>query len=509
METSIGAMLRVSANRHGDRAALIFGNRGFSYRELDALSNRFANALSSLGVVQGDRVSLYSANSWEWIVSYYGILKLGAVVNPLNMMLTPSEAEYAINDCQAKVVVASADKAASLLGCNSRTYVKHLISFGGQAPGLKAFQELLDQSSESFDIPEIADNSLSTIAYTSGTTGHPKGAMLSQRSILLNTALTAVMHVRHESDVVVSALPCAHVYGNIVMNSTFACGGLLVLHERFAEQPVLNSIQVHRATLLEGVPTMYMYLLNFPGLKEYDLTSLKRCTVGGQTMPRAKMEEVEAQFNCPLIELWGMTELGGVGTTHTFYGPRKHGAIGIPLPHCEAKIDTSQTSTDQIEDKKIGELLIRGDIVMQGYFNNPKATQEAITEDGWLKTGDLGYIDEEGFIFLVDRAKDMIITGGFNIYPAELERVISTHPSVAMVAVGGIKDDLKGELAKAYIVLKHGHLATESEIIDFCKANLAPYKVPRAVQFVKDLPKTSTGKVMRRELERFSSLAEL
>lgn len=505
METSIGTMLRVSAERHGDRAALIIANRCFSYRELDALSNRFANALSGLGVTLGDRVSLYTSNSWQWIVSYYGILKLGAVANPLNMMLTPAEAEFAINDCHAKVVVASADKATKLIGCETRTQLKHIISLGDSAPGLQAFQELLDQCSDKFTIPDIPQTSLSTIAYTSGTTGHPKGAMLTHRSILLNTALTAVMHVRHESDVIVSALPCAHVYGNIVMNSTFACGGLLVLHERFSEHEVLNSVQAHRATLLEGVPTMYMYMLNYPKLAEYDLSSLRRCTVGGQTMPRAKMEQVEAQFGCPLIELWGMTELGGLGTTHTFYGPRKHGSIGIPLPHCEAKVDLSITAEDQAESKAIGELLIRGDIVMQGYFNNPKATAEAITDDGWLRTGDLGYIDEDGFIFLVDRAKDMIITGGFNIYPAELERIIAAHPSVAMVAVGGVKDEVKGELPKAYVVLKHGETVTEAELIEYCRGNLAPYKVPRSVQFVQDLPKTSTGKVMRRELERFAS----
>lgn len=505
MENSIGKLLSASAKKQGERPALVFGNRSFTYLELDLLTNRFANALRKLGVVAGDRVTLYAPNSWQWIVSYYGILKLGAVVNPLNMMLTAPEAEYAINDCKAKIVVGSHDKVAALAGCESRTNVQHIISFGPAAGSLYAFDALLDDASDSFVIPDIEQSGLSTIAYTSGTTGHPKGAMLSHRSILLNTALTSVMHVRHASDVVVSALPCAHVYGNIVMNSTIACGGLLVLHERFSEKDVLQSIETHRATLLEGVPTMYMYMLNYPELDSYDLSSLKRCTVGGQTMPRAKMEQVESVIGCPLIELWGMTEIGGLGTTHTLYGPNKLGSIGIPLPHMEARIEVRHGASGEQSGPEVGELLIRGGIVMQGYFNNAKATAEALTEDGWLRTGDLGYIDEDGFIFLVDRAKDMIITGGFNVYPAELERVIAVHPSVALVAVGGIRDEVKGELAKAYIVPVKGADVTEAAIIDHCRAHLAPYKVPRSVQFVKDLPKTSSGKVMRRELERFAA----
>jgi long-chain acyl-CoA synthetase len=501
MESSIGKMFETAALANGDRPALTCGDRHFSYQELNALVNRFANALQSLGVEPGQRVSLYAPNSWQWIVSYYGILKVGAVVNPLNMMLTPKEAEYAVRDCQASVVVTSADKAGPLAVVLAPGLVRHLISFGEGGAGILGFDTLLDGASAGFSAIDRAATELSTIAYTSGTTGHPKGAMLSHLAVLLNTAMTAVMHTRHEGDIVVSALPCAHVYGNVVMNSTFACGGRLVLHERFSESEVLQSIDTYRATLFEGVPTMYMYLLNHPSLGHYDLRSLKRCTVGGQTMPRAKMEQVEQAFGCPLIELWGMTELGGLGATQTLYGPRKHGSIGIALPHTEAKIDVSGHAGADEGQPQVGELLVRGGITMMGYFNNPAATAEVLGDDGWLRTGDLGYQDRDGFIFLVDRAKDLIITGGFNIYPAELERVIAAHPAVALVAVGGIKDEFKGELAKAYVVLANGKTATEDEIIEFCRSQLAPYKVPRTVQFVRDLPKTSTGKVMRRVLE--------
>lgn len=501
METSIGKMLEVAARASGERTALTCGNRDFTYRQLNALVNRFANALQQLGVEPGQRVSLYAANSWQWIVSYYGILKTGAVVNPLNMMLLPSEAEYAIRDCQASVVVASADKAGPLAALLAPGLVRHLIGFGEGGAGILAFDALLAGASDEFAAVERAGSDLSTIAYTSGTTGHPKGAMLSHHAVLLNTAMTAVMHTRHAGDIVVSALPCAHVYGNVVMNATFACGARLILHERFAENEVLQSIQTYRATLFEGVPTMYMYLLNYPAFAQFDVSSLQRCTVGGQTMPRSKMAQVEGAFGCPLIELWGMTELGGLGATQTLYGPRKHGSIGIALPHVQAKIDADGHDGASEGQPQVGELLVRGGITMMGYFNNPVATAAVLDADGWLRTGDLGYVDSDGFIFLVDRAKDLIITAGFNIYPAELERVIAAHPCVALVAVGKIINELKGELAKAYVVLANGKTATEADIVDFCRAHLAPYKVPRTVQFVRDLPKTSTGKVMRRALE--------
>jgi long-chain acyl-CoA synthetase len=342
------------------------------------------------------------------------------------------------------------------------------------------------------------------MGYTSGTTGHPKGAMLSHRAIAMNVALTAVMHVRTAADVVVSALPCAHVYGNVVMNGALAYGSTLVLHKAFNEQAVLESIQRHKATMLEGVPTMYMYLLNSPELGRYDLSSLTRCTVGGQTMPVAKMQQVEQTFGCPLIELWGMTELGGLGTTHTAYGPHTLGSIGVPLPHVEARIARVGEPTATQPAGEVGELMIRGPIVMKGYYGRDEATRETIEPDGWLHTGDLAYQDKDGNIFIVDRAKDMIITGGYNIYPAELERVIAQHPSVAMVAVGGLPDEMRGELAVAYVVPAQGRTVDGDEIIAFCRQQLAAYKVPRAVKVVADLPKTSTGKIMRRELKKLA-----
>jgi long-chain acyl-CoA synthetase len=250
------------------------------------------------------------------------------------------------------------------------------------------------------------------------------------------------------------------------------------------------------------VPTMYMYMLAHPDFDKFDVSSLTRCTVGGQTMPVAKMAEVEQRFGCPLIELWGMTELAGLGTTFPSNGPHKLGSIGIALPYVEARIADVADANKTMPRGEVGELMIRGPIIMQGYYGNEAATRETIEPDGWLHSGDLASMDDEGAIFIVDRKKDMINTGGFKIFPAEIERVVAAHPAVAMVAVGGQPDELKGEIAKAYVVLKPDAAGDAEDILALCRKELAAYKVPREIQFVPDLPKTSTGKIMRRELHK-------
>ena len=502
MFESIGQIPVEAAKKYGEKTALVLPDRSLTCNELDAISNRCANALVSLEVKSGDRVTLYSSNCWEWIVSYYGALKTGAVINPINVMLTPGEVEFVANDCGASVVIASYEKALSIQGVKEKSDVREVIAFGDETlpDGMLSFNHILDDSSDQFEIAEIDPHSLSTIGYTSGTTGHPKGACLSHHGILLNVAMTALMHQRSEKDTVVTALPCPHVYGNVVMSGAIQTGMTLVLHPLFEEKTILQSIQDNQATMFEGVPTMYMFLLNHPELDSYDLSSLRCCTVGGQTMPVPKMEEVEERFGCPLIELWGMTEIGGLGTTFASNGPIKHGSIGVVLPYAEARIADTEDASKTLPGGEIGELMIKGGIVMQGYYGNEQATKETIEPDGWLHTGDVASMDEDGCIFIVDRKKDMILTAGFNIYPAELERVIAGHPDVALVAVGSIPDEEKGELAKAYIVPKVNATPDADDIITFCREHLAAYKVPRAVQFVDDLPKTSTGKVMRREL---------
>ncbi len=501
MLKSLAQVTTEAARRFESKTALVFEGRWFSFAEIDGLACRLASVLTGLGIKPGDRVTLYSQNCWEWIVSYFGILKTGAVVNPINVMLTPAEVGYVARDCGARAILASSDKGPALLDIKKETPLEHILLFGDNiGAGAVSFEEALSRGRESYASPDIAPDVLSTICYTSGTTGHPKGAMLSHRNVLMNTALTAVMHRRTDQDRVVTALPCAHVYGNVVMNGCFLYGGTLALIRRFEERAVLDAIQEHRATMFDGVPTAYMMLLAHPELGAYDLGSLTRCTVGGQTMPVAKGEEVEARFGCPLLDLWGMTELAGVGTTHAWYGENRLGSIGVALPYVGVRIADVDDGAKTLAPGEAGELMVKGPIVMQGYFGNEKATRETIEPDGWLHTGDVAKMDEQGYVYVVDRKKDMIITGGFNVYPAEIERVLAAHPAVAMSAVGRVPDAVKGELAKAYVVLKPGAQTTEQEIIDFCRRDLAAYKVPRAVRFVAALPTTSTGKIMRREL---------
>ena len=502
MLSTLGEIPRLTAQKFGERIALVAGGREFSFRELDQLSDTLAYSLGKLGVVPGDRVTLYGPNSWEWIVSYYGALKTGAIINPINVMLTPSEVAYVTQNCGAKVLIGSADKImpARAAGVSDLTAVV----FGSEAvEGTRPFNDLIAEPRK-FEPIKVSPVATSTIGYTSGTTGHPKGAMQSHRAVMTNVAMTAQMHLKTDRDVIVTALPCPHVYGNVVFQGALLCGSKLVMHSRFDATEMLTSLEEHRATMFEGVPTMYMYMLASPDLAKHNLSSLTRCTVGGQTMPAAKMREVEERFGCPLIELWGMTELAGLGTTFPVYGQRKLGSIGIALPYCEARIADPENAAKTMPRAEVGELMMRGPIVMQGYWDNEKATRETIEPDGWLHTGDLASMDEDGAIFIVDRKKDMINTSGFKIFPAEIERVVAAHPSVALVAVGGIPDQLKGEIAKAYVVLKPGATADAEGILALCRRELAAYKVPRTVQFVADLPKTSSGKIMRRELRRLA-----
>ena len=495
-----GEILPQSARRYPHKTALVTAARELTYSELDRASANIAAALTERGIRPGDRVSLYSQNRWEWIVAYHGVLKAGAVVNPINVMLTPDEVRYVLRDCGAAALFASDDKLAGLAGVlDEIDTLRTVICFDSARPDVEAFTGLIDTEAVPDPIPVQPDQP-STIGYTSGTTGQPKGAVQSQRAVLMNCELTARMHGRSETDTVLTALPAPHVYGNVAINSTFLVGGTVVLMDRFDARATLDLIGKHRPTMFEGVPAMYAMLLAHERIEVADLTSLKRCTVGGQTIPLPTIERWQRITGARLIELWGMTELSGLGTTHWIDAKPRPGSIGVALPGTEVRVgdleDPSRTAPIGVP----GELLVRGPLVMLGYFGNESATAATITDDGWLRTGDVAYADETGHFFIVDRRKDMIITAGYNVYPAEIERVLAAHPAVAMAAVGPIPDEVKGETARAYIVPAAGATATAQDLIEYCRGRLAAYKIPRSVQFVATLPQTSTGKIMRRKL---------
>jgi long-chain acyl-CoA synthetase len=502
IRADLGLIVARAALRFGSKPALIAQDRIFTYQELDELCDRVAGGLHEIGVRPGDRVSLYSPNRWEWVVAYHAALRAGAVVNPINVMLTAEEVAFVLNDCGAAAIFTAGEKAGVIESLTrSVPTLRRIISFDSGVGAVTGFDELLGLSAKAPEVPRPAPSDLSTIGYTSGTTGHPKGAMQSHRAVFLNTAALFAVQTRTERDVMLNALPLPHVYGNVVMNGTFMAGATLVLMERFDAAPALAGIQRHRATVFDGVPTMYMMMLADASLAGTDLSSLRLCAVGGQTMPAAKMAEWERRSGVPLLELWGMTELGGAGTSNCSYMPNVHGSIGFALPGVEARIATLDDPGVTVPDGEPGELMIRGPLLMLGYYGNEEATRTAIEPDGWMHTGDIASRDDEGHYFIVDRRKDLIITGGFNVYPAEIERVVAAHPAVAMVAVGSVPDETLGELARAYVVLRPGAVATEAEIIEHCRPHLAAYKRPRSVRFVPDLPKTSTGKIMRRQLK--------
>ena len=424
MLDSLGQVLPHAARAFGDRTALISEGRSFSFLELDALSDALAASLVRLGIKPGDRVTLYAPNSWEWIVSYYGALKTGAVINPVNVMLTATEVAYVTRDCGARALIGSADKIKAALDAGVTGLTP--IVFGDETVvGATAFSELIAKRQE-FEPVSVRPEATSTIGYTSGTTGHPKGAMQSHRAVILNNAMTAQLHLKTPADTVVSALPCPHVYGNVVFNGAMMFGLKLVhacaLRRRRGigehRRPQGHDVR-GRADHVHGTCS------STPTSRSSRSPRSPAARSAGQTMPVAKMEEVERRFACPLIELWGMTELAGLGTTFPSYGPHKLGSIGIALPHCEARIADAADASKTMTRGEVGELMMRGPIVMQGYWGNEKATAEAIEPDGWLHTGDLATMDEDGAIFIVDRKKDMIITGGFKVFPAEIERVIA------------------------------------------------------------------------------------
>ncbi len=500
LHKTIGQLPGEAAARFGDKTALICGDRSFSFAGIDGLATRLANGLASIGVEPGDRVTLYARNGWEWIVAYYAIAKLGAVINPINVMLTPDEVAYVVKDCGAKALFTTADRAAPILPLKASGDLAEVIVIGGALDGAVRFEDLVETGAATFDPPEIPAEALSTICYTSGTTGFPKGAMLSHRNVVLNAAITAAMNMRTGDDIHATALPCAHVYGCTILNLCFLFGSRLVLLERFEAGALLAAIAEHKATITDGVPTMYLYMLAHPDFETFDLSSLTRSVVGGQAMPVAKSEEWAARAGVEVYELWGMTELAGPAVMQHSYGENRLGSVGLDMLYHRTRIVDPEDASNELPDGEVGELMVKGPFVMMGYYGNEDATGEAIRPDGWLHSGDLAKRDEDGYVYIVDRKKDMILTAGFNVYPAELERVICGHPAVAMAGVGARQDAEKGEIAKAYVVLKPDRTAAAEDISAFCREHLAAYKVPREVQIVADLPTTSTGKILRREL---------
>jgi long-chain acyl-CoA synthetase len=498
-------LLTSAAQHYGRRTALITPDKLLSFTELKRLADNFGDGLSARGISPGDRIVLWLGNSWRWVVAYYGALSIGAEVVPANSLLSPDEVAYIVDHSDAKALIALHEDLLRLLPYPTLPLI---VSVGSAHAGAAEFDELLEP-------PRVenptglrarrAPTDVAEICYTSGTTGTPKGAILSHLSLVTNAQAMALVHGKSALDVLGTALPCCHVYGTMVLNSAVAAGASLVLMPRFDEFALLTAIEQHEITVLEAVPAMYHALMNTRRLERFNVKSLRLCSVGGQAMAESRLEEVETRLHCPLHELWGMTELAGPGTTHPYNTRRIAGSIGIPLPFTEMRIADPVDTSRTMPIGQIGELVVRGPLVMNGYLNEPATTRNTITPDGWLRTGDLVLRDERGYLYLVDRLKDVILSGGYTLYPAEIERVISTFPAVALAAVVSVDDQMRGQIAKAVVTLRPDTRCEPEDLIAHCRQHLAKYKVPRQVEIVDFLPTGPTGKLLRRELRQRTS----
>ncbi|HEV2236774.1 MAG TPA: long-chain fatty acid--CoA ligase [Ktedonobacterales bacterium] len=498
----LGQMLAHTASRAPDKTAIIFRDAPTSYGELDRRANQVANALIGLGIQPGDRVALYIHNLPLFIEAYYGILRAGASVIPLNVLYKAGEVEYVFRDSGAKAIITFGPFVQVALAAQANApELRHVIvAAPEQVPGTLAWRATFGAAAETPPNVTVNPEDVAVICYTSGTTGRSKGAMLSHRNLLANCEqcnLVPGFHTTPE-DVLWLALPLFHIYAmNVGMNLSFMNGGTVALVERFEPASALAVIQQHRCTVLLGAPPMFYAWANMPNLRDYDLSSVRFIASGAAALPVAVLEQFEALAGVPISEGYGLTEASPVVTNGAAGPVIKPGKVGPAIPGVEVRI--VDEAGNAVPRGEVGELICRGPNVMLGYWNQPEATAATI-RDGWLHTGDLATEDEDGYFAIVDRLKDMIVVSGFNVYPREVEEVLFRHPAIAEAAVVQYPDPYQGESVMAYVVLKPDHSATEQEIIDYCRGEIAVFKCPRRVVFRDSLPKNDTGKVLRRVL---------
>jgi long-chain acyl-CoA synthetase len=510
---NLAVLLEDSARNVPEKCAVICGESRFTYAEIDAKANQIANALREIGIVPGDKVALSCANLPFFPIVYYGILKLGAVVVPLNILLKSREIAYHLTDSDAKAYFCFEGTSDLPIGehgfrgfsetetCESFTILTLDPNAETLYENTKTFWQFIENQPTEFATEQTNSDDTAVILYTSGTTGQPKGAELSHLNMLLNARLSDNMYPRSEEDVHLITLPLFHSFGQTVqMNAGFYNRATLVLLPRFTPESALQLMQTHNVTLFAGVPTMYWALLNFTDADKFDLAkiaaNLRMCFSGGSPLPVEVLKGFEAKFNTKIIEGYGLSETSPVAVFNKHDASRA-GSVGFPVWGVEIRL-VDENGND-VADGELGEIIIRGHNIMKGYYKKPEATEAAI-KDGWFYSGDIGRRDEEGYLFIADRVKDMILRGGFNVYPREIEEVLMTHEAVSLCAVVGITNDELGEEVKVYIVKKEGANADENEIIKWCKANMASYKYPRIVEFRENLPMTATGKILKREL---------
>lgn len=513
-------LLRNTARKYPNNTAIIFQNDEIAYEELDILSDRFAAALSDIGIAKGDIVALFLPNVPQYVISYYGSLKAGAGVTALSPLFKERELTYQLNNSCAETIIVLDSLYPTVRIAQGKTQLKRVIvtGFGAHSiekdptsnfprePQTYFFEELVKEYPPippRLDIDPFED--LAVLQYTGGTTGISKGAMLTHYNLASNAiAFAAWLRAREGKEVFMTVLPLSHIYGMTTsMNAPISLAGAMILIPRFDPIEVLKAIDKHKVTVFCGVPTMYIMITTHPEVNEYDLSSIRFCISGGAPLPPDIQRKFMEMTGGVLIEGYGLTEASPVTHVNPLDPTMKTvkmGSIGLALPDTEAKIVDLETGTRDLMFGEIGELVVRGPQVMKGYCEMPEETKNVL-RDGWLHTGDIAKMDEDGYVFIIDRKKDLLKYKGYSVYPRELEDVLYEHPAIKICAVVGKPNPIAGEIPKAFVVLKEGGMKiTEEDIIEFVQERVAPYKRIREVEFREELPMTLVGKVLRRAL---------
>ncbi len=511
---NLSSFLETSAREYPDKAAVVLGETRLKYGQLNAGANRVAHALVEWGVKPGDRVALSCPNLPYFPMVYFGILKAGGVVVPLNVLLKKEEIAYHLQDSQAvayfcfegtpELAMAEQGYAGfqSVRECRSFCLLPAAAGGASSIEGAPTLDELCRPHPTLFETVQTRGEDTAVILYTSGTTGRPKGAELTHQNLVMNTLVSrGILHGRTD-DVHLVCLPLFHSFGQVVqMNVGLSSGATLVLLPRFDPNAALALMAGERVTVFCGVPTMYWAILHQADHQKFDLPAiaerLRVCASGGASLPVELLHGFEKKFHVPILEGYGLSETSPVATFSKMEKPRKPGSVGLPIAGVEVRVVDEKGREAPIGER--GEIAIRGHNIMKGYFRAPEATAAAI-RGGWFHTGDIGTMDEDGYFYIVDRLKDMIIRGGFNVYPRELEEVLLEHPEISLAAVIGVPDSEHGEEIKAYVVPKSGCGLEPEAVVSWARERMAAYKYPRLVEVREALPMNATGKILKRAL---------
>lgn len=498
---SLGEILQSGLEINPDRTAVIFENSKFTYKQIEVLSNQIANALVDAGIKKGERIGLCCINSPFFVASYIGILKAGATVVAINYLQSSDEIRFVLSDSGAKGLIyfeVFEEILSPVLGLEN--YLKFKLVIGkSKNSSIYPIERVISEKNPHFKtIPVNQNEDLAAILYTSGTTGKPKGVMLTHKNLLFDLDAIIRFLPIDKNDIFISVLPMFHAFGaTACMLLPLALGACLVAIPKFSPEQMISIIKETRATIFVGVPSMYVLLLRAAEKIQWDFSSLRFCVSGGAALPVRVAEEFEKKFGVLIYEGDGPTECSPVTSVNPVGGKRKLGSIGLPLPGVEMKIVDEKGN--ELKTNEIGEIVVKGENVMKGYLNQPEETKASFFGD-WFRTGDLGYKDEEGYFYIVDRKKDLIIVNGLNVYPKMVEDVLCVHPAISEAAVVRHPHLLHGEIPEAFIILKPGHKPSKKEILQFCRKHLARYEIPRIINFVSELPRTPTGKIDKKAL---------